>query len=134
MSADSPESKLILERIVPTIARMRITHPLSMATMFSRALIERFSVSKNIDCTDLSTSDLFFGSIIQKCVSNTNFMPAIDKHDCQLIRTPRQKSLYLEGLYCFRAQRYTQVSIAKDQSWRAPKCKPPLQSAFVRCQ
>ncbi|KAJ8580065.1 hypothetical protein M405DRAFT_891923 [Rhizopogon salebrosus TDB-379] len=30
---DSPESKLILEHIVPTIARMRITHPLSMVTI-----------------------------------------------------------------------------------------------------
>jgi len=56
--------------------------------------------SKNIDCTDLSASDRFFGLIIQKCVSNTNFMPAIDKHDCQLIHAPRQKSSYLEGLYC----------------------------------
>ncbi|KAJ8589434.1 hypothetical protein M405DRAFT_717023, partial [Rhizopogon salebrosus TDB-379] len=68
---DSPESKLILECIVLTIARMHILHPLSMATMFnSHALIERFLVSKNIDCMDLSALDQFFGLIIQN-----SFMP-----------------------------------------------------------
>ncbi|KAG1834061.1 hypothetical protein DFJ58DRAFT_627946, partial [Suillus subalutaceus] len=62
---DSPQRKLILERIVPTIARMRLSHPFSMTSMFSRALIERFSISKDIDCTDFSASDRFFDAIIQ---------------------------------------------------------------------
>ena len=39
-----------------------------MSSMFSSALIEKFSVSKSIDCTDLMASDCFFDAIIQKCV------------------------------------------------------------------
>ncbi|KAG1760239.1 hypothetical protein EDD22DRAFT_848644 [Suillus occidentalis] len=62
---DSPQRKLILEHIVPTIARMRLSHPFSMTSMFSCALIERFSISKDIDCMDFSASDQFFDAIIQ---------------------------------------------------------------------
>ncbi|KAG1846829.1 hypothetical protein DFJ58DRAFT_843408 [Suillus subalutaceus] len=63
---DSPQRKLILERMVPTIARMQLSHPFSMTSMFSsRALIERFSISRIIDCTDFSASDRFFDAIIQ---------------------------------------------------------------------
>ncbi|KAG1851385.1 hypothetical protein F4604DRAFT_1934069 [Suillus subluteus] len=36
-----------------------------MTSMFSHALIERFSISKDIDCTDFSASDCFFDAIIQ---------------------------------------------------------------------
>ncbi|KAG2110804.1 uncharacterized protein F5147DRAFT_772077 [Suillus discolor] len=36
-----------------------------MASMFPLALIQRFVVSKSVDCTDLSASDQFFDAIIQ---------------------------------------------------------------------
>ncbi|KAG1781466.1 hypothetical protein EV702DRAFT_962312, partial [Suillus placidus] len=66
---DSPQRKLILECIVPTIARMHLSYPFSMTSMFSSALIERFSISKDIDCTDFSASDRFFDVIIQNALS-----------------------------------------------------------------
>ncbi|KAG1832788.1 hypothetical protein EV424DRAFT_1293839, partial [Suillus variegatus] len=62
---DSPQRKLILEHIVPTITHMHLSYPFSMTSMFSHALIERFSISKDIDCTDFSASDRFFDAIIQ---------------------------------------------------------------------
>ncbi|KAG2335730.1 hypothetical protein BDR05DRAFT_953861 [Suillus weaverae] len=61
----SLQRQLITDYIAPTIARMRSTFPLTIASMFSRVLIERYTVSKNVDCTDLSASDRFFDAIIQ---------------------------------------------------------------------
>ena len=61
------------KHIAPTIACMHIAFPLCMSLMFSRILIEKFSVSKNIDCTDLMASDRFFDSIIQKCVMTLRY-------------------------------------------------------------
>ncbi|KAG0698642.1 hypothetical protein DFH29DRAFT_810112, partial [Suillus ampliporus] len=62
---NSPERKLIMEHIAPTIAHMCLMFPLAMDTMFSPALITRFAVSKLVDCMDLSVSDHFFDAIIQ---------------------------------------------------------------------
>ncbi|KAG1744090.1 uncharacterized protein EDB91DRAFT_1029250, partial [Suillus paluster] len=62
---NSPERKLIVEYIAPTITRMHLMSPLAMDTMFSPSLITRFAVSKSVDCTDLSVSDHFFDTIIQ---------------------------------------------------------------------
>ncbi|KAG1879954.1 uncharacterized protein F5891DRAFT_921684, partial [Suillus fuscotomentosus] len=62
---NSPQRSLIMEYIAPTIARMRLMHPIALDTMFSPALIARFTVSKSVDCTDLSASDCFFDAIIQ---------------------------------------------------------------------
>ncbi|KAG1737843.1 uncharacterized protein EDB91DRAFT_1054817, partial [Suillus paluster] len=61
---NSPERKLIVEYIAPTITRMHLMSPLAN-TMFSPSLITRFAVSKSVDCTDLSVSDCFFDAIIQ---------------------------------------------------------------------
>src|ERR1700709_1949139 len=89
---------MIVSSFTPLVRSRRIWR--ACIVPLSGSCLSHNWVSKNIDCTDLSASDRFFGLIIQKCVSNTNFMPAIDKHDCQLIHAPRQKSSYLEGLYC----------------------------------
>ncbi|KAG1779858.1 hypothetical protein EV702DRAFT_934861, partial [Suillus placidus] len=62
---NSPERKLITDYIVPTIARMRLKFPLSMSSMFSATLIEKYAVSKIVDCTDISASDCFFDAVIQ---------------------------------------------------------------------
>ncbi|KAG1779161.1 hypothetical protein EV702DRAFT_1195670 [Suillus placidus] len=62
---NSPQRKLIMEHIAPTIAHMRLMFPLAMDMMFSAALIARFAVSKSVDCMDLSGSDRFFDAIIQ---------------------------------------------------------------------
>ncbi|KAG2358194.1 hypothetical protein BDR07DRAFT_1410956 [Suillus spraguei] len=55
--ADCRQRKLVTEFIAPTIALMCPTSPLSMNSMFSSALIEKFAVCKNIDCTDFAISD-----------------------------------------------------------------------------
>ncbi|KAG2336765.1 hypothetical protein BDR05DRAFT_896288 [Suillus weaverae] len=78
----SPERKLITDYIVPTIARMRFALPLSMSSMFSRVLIEKYAVSKIVDCTDLSASDCFFDAVIQNafgplCRSRKVWRPCI---------------------------------------------------------
>ncbi|KAG1816433.1 uncharacterized protein BJ212DRAFT_1271479, partial [Suillus subaureus] len=61
----SLQRDLIIRYIVLTIACMHLVYPLSMALMFPLALIQRFVVSKSVDCTDLSASDRFFDTIIQ---------------------------------------------------------------------
>lgn len=62
---NSPQRKLVAEFIAPTIALMCRASPLSMNSMFSGALIEKFAVHKNVDCTDFVVSDRFFDAIIQ---------------------------------------------------------------------
>ncbi|KAG1792085.1 uncharacterized protein HD556DRAFT_1196954, partial [Suillus plorans] len=56
---NSPQRNLIMEYIAPTITHMHLMHPITLDTMFSPALIARFTVSKSVDCTDLSVSDCF---------------------------------------------------------------------------
>ncbi|KAG0696664.1 hypothetical protein DFH29DRAFT_1004387 [Suillus ampliporus] len=59
-----------------------------MASMFPLALIQRFVVSKSVNCTDLSASDRFFDAIIQNsfvplarntCVWRPCVVPVPDK-------------------------------------------------------
>ena len=119
----SPQRDLI-KHIAPTIARMHIAFPLCMSLMFSHVLIEKFSVSKNIDCTDLMASDRFFDAIIQKCVmtlrysDNKCWPTIIPKLICTT--TPKWKCL---GGMCFTCTCLRrESSYAKFQSSRVSGC------------
>ena len=60
---DSPYGTLIKEELIPEIAYMRKTYPLTVKHFFSSSFLENFRVNPVIDCTDLTSTDIFFDSI-----------------------------------------------------------------------
>ena len=130
----SPQRDLIIKHIAPTIACMHITFPLSMSSMFSRILIEKFSVLKSIDCTDLMALDHFFDAIIQKCVMTLRY----SDNECwptiipKLICTTAPKWKCLGGM-CFTCTRLRrESSYAKFQSSRVSGCTSSLLSEISK--
>ncbi|KIJ12217.1 hypothetical protein PAXINDRAFT_14988 [Paxillus involutus ATCC 200175] len=61
---EGDERSLIADHIVPTIARLQAECPLSMATMFSKEVLDMYSLPTEFLCSDLAASDRFFQSII----------------------------------------------------------------------
>ncbi|KII89483.1 hypothetical protein PLICRDRAFT_109188 [Plicaturopsis crispa FD-325 SS-3] len=59
---DTPSGNLTINRIIPTIARLRSLLPLHMASMFSPILLQDLCLPANIDCTNMDASDRFFES------------------------------------------------------------------------
>jgi hypothetical protein len=58
----------ICDRLIPLIGYLRRHIPLKLSTLHSSALIQEGSLTSNIDCRDLATSDIYFDSFRTKYV------------------------------------------------------------------
>jgi hypothetical protein len=61
--ADSSYGTLIKTELIPAIAYLRTTYPLSVKLFFPTTFLANFSVNPDLDCTNLMATDLFFDSI-----------------------------------------------------------------------
>ena len=64
--ADTPS--LILERIIPTIAWIRLHLPISFENIFCPSLLANAGLKESLDCTDFSATDRVLDGFKQKCV------------------------------------------------------------------
>ena len=60
---DSAYGTLIKRELIPAIAYLRSTYPLRVSLFFPSTFLDVFSVNKDLDCTNLLSTDLFFDSI-----------------------------------------------------------------------
>lgn len=60
---DSSYGSLIKQELIPAISYLRSTYPLRVNLFFPSIFLEVFSVDKELDCTNLLSTDLFFDSI-----------------------------------------------------------------------
>ncbi|EGO28246.1 hypothetical protein SERLADRAFT_434123 [Serpula lacrymans var. lacrymans S7.9] len=58
------KGNLIINHIIPTISRMHFSLPISMASMFSPAILAEHQLANEFDRTNISSSDHFFDSVI----------------------------------------------------------------------
>ena len=65
MKIGTPTGELVIQDIIPAIARLRTMYDIKFSTMFSSALLERVKNPNQLHFTssDLRASDLFFDSI-----------------------------------------------------------------------
>ncbi|EGN97242.1 hypothetical protein SERLA73DRAFT_74955 [Serpula lacrymans var. lacrymans S7.3] len=61
---ETVKGNLIIDHIIPTISRMRLSLLISMASMFSPAILAEHQLANEFDCTNISSSDHFFDSVI----------------------------------------------------------------------
>lgn len=60
---DSSIGTLIKTELIPAIAYLRKTYPLRVSIFFPADFLEIFCVDPDLDCTNLTTTDIFFDSI-----------------------------------------------------------------------
>lgn len=60
---DSAYGTLIKKELISAIAYLCSTYPLRVSLFFPSVFLEVFSVDKELDCTNLFSTDLFFNSI-----------------------------------------------------------------------
>lgn len=60
---DSAYGALIKKELIPAIAYLRTTYPLSVSLFFPSTFLEDFNVDRDLDCANLLMTDIFFDSI-----------------------------------------------------------------------
>jgi hypothetical protein len=71
---DSAYGALIKSELIPAIAYLRTTYPLRVSLFFPAAFLENFVVDPDLDCTNLTITDVFFDSI---CLYKLTFSPIL---------------------------------------------------------
>ncbi|GBE83435.1 hypothetical protein BKA93DRAFT_760086 [Sparassis latifolia] len=60
---NDPAGKIVIDQIIPAVARLYVLRPLKLSCMFSIAILAQAELRWNASCTDLEASDKFFSAI-----------------------------------------------------------------------
>lgn len=55
--------RLVIQSIIPTVDRLRLTYPLRFTTMFSQNILRTIGLPKELCCSDIEETDVFFESM-----------------------------------------------------------------------